>query len=63
MPNAQCPMPNALFAPCPMPNALCPVVPHVKARKAIYYISQQTIIAILKILLDEVCCGSSNRLF
>jgi hypothetical protein len=46
-----------------MPYALCPVVPHVKARKAIYYIPQQTITAILKKLLDEVCCGSSNRLF
>jgi hypothetical protein len=43
----------------PKPNN----VPHVKARKAIYYIAQPTITAILKNLLDEVCCGLSNRLF
>jgi hypothetical protein len=25
-----------LYALCPMPYALCPVVPHMRARKAIY---------------------------
>jgi len=41
MPYALCPMPYALcpmpYALCPMPYALCRIVPHMRARKAIYY--------------------------